>query len=128
MSEKYYDNDMLLRLELPNRIFVLFRHRDDRHLATHERKLILKVFPPLSSMDISVMTGEEVAALQHFWQEVFTIGSPVVDYLDNEAAEALAAGNARFKRLYRPAPRFTDFRQIPLPDQDEKDDLDDDSN
>ena len=109
---------MLFRLEIAQRVFIAYRIDDDLSVPENERSLYVRTYPSLNAMDLSVMTGADLDALEKFWTSVIAHARPIVEHLDTEAQEALERGDHKFKRLYRPDPRLIDFTE---PDKEKKD-------
>jgi len=90
----------------PRQFHCIEKEQED---APDHPAIMVGVNPALRSMDLTVLTGEEIQALRKFWNDTLDKAEAVVTELDAIAAAAAENGNTNFKRLWRPAPVRHDF-------------------
>lgn len=72
-------------------------------------KIIMSITRSIGSMELTVLTVEELEALRKFFNDVIDRAVSISSVLDAEAKAGLERGETNFKRLWRPDPRRIDF-------------------
>lgn len=79
--------------------------------------VLLSFDPSTRSIDLTVMTSQEVEAYRKFVNDACDMALVVTRQLDAAAEAAKEAGDVTYKRLWRPAPIRVDLRKFqPTPD------------
>jgi hypothetical protein len=71
----------------------------------------LRVRPALNTMDLTVMTENELEEMRAFLNETIDMAVEVVRDLDRIAKEEFEAGRGIYKRLYRPEAKILRLNQ-----------------
>lgn len=111
MRDRYQRHDKVnpsirATLDVAGRRFTLLvKEQDD----DPDRPSVVVSARPTTGIELTMVTGPELAAIKKFWIDAIECAEPIVASLDQEAAEAAANGDTSYKRLYRPDPHRIDY-------------------
>ncbi len=112
-DKEQFGNNNIILLKMDRRTFNLWRDDKDTDQPLENRSVVIGFNPMIRGLNLSALTEQELNAFEHFINECIAIARPKVQELDHRASQAKTTGDYSYKRIWRIAPQFIDFRTMP---------------